>query len=318
MKILKFIQKNLIWFIPSFMLLGIFFGSNLNPEKLKASIFPLTFIMIFPQMVNLNLRKIFETWDLKLQLVTQGINFIIIPLIAFSIGKFFFSTSPFDLLGLLLIGIIPTGNMSLAWIGFNKGNLSGGIKITIIGLVLGSIIAPLYLKLFVGEAINIPLFKIATTILNIIFIPLILGFLLRTLLIKKYTDQFFQKNIKPKITLFSSLGVLGMVFVAMALKSKSILENPQILLHYLLPLSCFYASIFLFSTFIAKTFFKRKDSIALVYGTSTRNLAISLAIAMSAFGENGAKVALPISVAYIFQTKLAAWYSHFINKIFGK
>ena len=318
MKTLKFIQKNLIWLIPSSMLLGIFFGSFLNPSTLKASILPLTFLMIFPQMVNLDYKKLFEKWDFKLQSFIQSINFIVVPLFAFVLGKVFFSNSPFDLLGLLLIGVIPTGNMTLAWIGFNKGNLAAGIKTTIVGLLLGSLLAPFYLHLFVGEVVHIPLLKISKSIVSIIFIPLFAGFFVRHFLIQKYRIEKFREDIKPRVSLLSSLGVLGMVFVAMSLKSESILANPQILLHYILPLGIFYFLTFLSSTLIAKTFFKRRDSITLVYSTSTRNLAISLAVAMSAFGENGAKVALIVSVAYIFQTKIAALYSHFVEKFFGK
>jgi hypothetical protein len=45
---------------------------------------------------------------------------------------------------------------------------------------------------------------------------------------------------------------------------------------------------------------------------------IALAIAMTAFGKNGAEIALIIAVAYIVQVQAGAWYVKFTDRIFGK
>lgn len=54
-------------------------------------------------------------------------------------------------------------------------------------------------------------------ILLFIVVPLIAGQITRIVLIKKHGQKHFQKNIGPKFPRFSTLGVLGIVFVAMAL-----------------------------------------------------------------------------------------------------
>ncbi len=115
----------------------------------------------------------------------------------------------------------------------------------------------------------------------------------------------------------STLGVLGIVFVAMALKAKSITANPQVLVTYLIPLVIFYAINFVLSTVVAKLFFNRGDGIAVVYGTVMRNLSIALAIAMTAFAEKGSEIAIIIAMAYIIQVQAAAWYVKLSDKIFG-
>jgi len=118
--------------------------------------------------------------------------------------------------------------------------------------------------------------------------------------------------------MLSTIGVLGIVFVAMSLKADSIISNPIILLHYLVPLALLYLINFVLSTIVAKLFFNRGDGIALVYGTVMRNLSIALAIAMTAFGEKGSEIAIIIAMAYIIQVQTAAWYVKFTDKIFGK
>ncbi|PIE44347.1 MAG: arsenite transporter, partial [Gammaproteobacteria bacterium] len=53
------------------------------------------------------------------------------------------------------------------------------------------------------------------------------------------------------------------------------------------------------------------------YGTVMRNLSIALAIAMTAFGKEGAEIAIIIAMAYIIQVQAAAWYVKFNDKFFG-
>jgi len=318
MKILQLLQKNLVWSIPTFMIAGILYGNFYNPAGLKSAILPFTFLMVYPMMVNLNLKKVFTKGDTKLQIITQIINFAIIPFLGLLIGKMFFADSPFIIMGLLLTSLLPTSGMTISWTGFAKGNMPAAVKMTIIGLILGSVLAPFYLQILVGASIEIPLLKVFKQIAIIVFLPMILGYTTQQFLIWKYGMAKYQKDLKKKFPPISTLGVLSIVFIAMALKSKTIIAEPTLLLKYLVPLVIIYGINFLLSTLIGKYFFKRGDGIALVYGTVMRNLSIALAIAMTVFAENGSEIALIIALAYIIQVQAGAWYVKFTDKIFGE
>ena len=317
MKLLEILQKNLVWSIPSFMLLGILYGNFYNSESLKSLIIPFTFLMVYPMMVNLNLKKVFSRGDFKLQFITQVINFSIIPFLGFFLGKIFFPDSPYIILGLLLTSLLPTSGMTISWTGFARGNMSAAVKMTVLGLILGSLLAPLYLQALVGQTIRIPLLKVFQQIAVIVFLPMLLGYATQQFLIWKYGEAKYQKDLKQKFPPLSTLGVLAIVFIAMALKAKVIISNPFLLLKYLLPLVVIYSLNFLLSTLIGKYFFNRGNGIALVYGTVMRNLSIALAIAMTVFGPDGSEIALIIALAYIIQVQAGAWYVKFTDKIFG-
>ncbi len=317
MKTLQFIQKNLIWSIPLFMILGLIFGLYFEASPLKTTILPLTFLMVYPMMVNLNFKQVLSKGDAKLQIVTQLINFLILPFLGLFIGKFFFPDSPFVIMGLLLTSLLPTSGMTISWTGFAKGNMTAAVKMTVIGLILGSVLTPVYLQFLVGSQVEIPLGQVFKEIIIIVFLPMTLGYITQVVLIKQYGNAHYQKDLKPKFPPFSTLGVLGIVFVAIALKSKVIVADPTALLKYILPLVVMYGVNFLLSTLIGKYFFKRGDGIALVYGTVMRNLSIALAIAMAVFKENGSEIALIIALAYIIQVQAGAWYVRFTSKIFG-
>jgi ACR3 family arsenite efflux pump ArsB/CBS domain-containing protein len=310
-------QKNLFVLIPITMVLGFFFGVNADAKFLTVAILPLTFLMVYPMMVNLQIKKILEGGDAKVQFFTQIMNFLAVPFAAYAFGRIFFPDNHYMALGLLLVGLLPTSGMTISWTGMAKGNIAAAVKMTVFGLILGSFLAPLYIKALMGAEIEIRIGKIFLQIITIVVIPLILGSVTRMLLINKYGMAHYQEKLKKSFPPFSNLGVLGIVFVAMALKAKGIVNNPSILIKILIPLALFYILNVLASVIIGKVFFKRNDAIALLYGTVMRNLSIALAIAVTAFGKEGADIAIVIALGYIIQVQLAAWVVKLTDKIYG-
>lgn len=268
-------------------------------------------------MINLNIKKIFSKGDLKAQVVTQIVNFGLIPFIAFGIGMLFFKELPYYALGLLLMGLIPTSGMTISWTGFAKGNISAAIKMTVIGLILGAVLTPLYAKLLFGRVIDIPIWSIFQQIFIVVFLTMALGYATQRVLVRIYGEAKYNKDIKIRFPSLSSIGVLGIIFVAMALKANTIVKNPVIILYILVPVLVFYGINYLITTLTGKYLLDRDDGIAHVYGTVMRNLSIALAIAVTAFGKEGSDIALIIAISYVVQVQSAAWYVKLSERIFG-
>lgn len=316
-EVLRTIQKNLTYSIPIVMILGIVLGSFIDTEVLKALIIPMTLLMVYPMMVNIKYQELVGFNDLKVQASALAINFLIIPFVAVALIWLFLADRPYMALGLLLAALVPTSGMTISWTGFANGNLSAAIKMTVIGLIMGSLLTPLYANALLGQSVPIPLQKVFNSIIVVVFIPMVLGYITKKVLVKRYGKEHYQKHIAKKFPPFSTLGVLGIVFIAMAVNAQSILANPAALIKYLIPIALLYLINFVISTFIGKWFFSRGDAIALVYGTVMRNLSIALAIAMTAFGDKGSEIAIIIALAYIIQVQAAAWYVKFTDNIFG-
>lgn len=314
------INKKLIYAIPLMLVAGFFAGLILDEaylSLLKKLIVPLTFLMVYPMMVTLNVSHLAKGLDLKLQGATQLINFFCIPLVAYGLGRLFFPEDSGLALGLLLAALLPTSGMTISWTGFAKGNMGAAINMTVIGLTFGSLLAPFYLKQLLGATVEVELMQVMKQILFIVFLPMAAGFVTRSLFLKRYSPELFKEKFAPRFPALSTLGVLGIVFVAMALKAKSITSDPTVLLKILLPLILLYLCNFTISTMVGRSFFPRGDGIALVYGTVMRNLSIALAVAMNSFGANGSSAALVIALAYVIQVQSAAWYVRFSDRLFG-
>lgn len=316
-KLLSTVSKHLTIAIPVMMVLGFVFGVMVDATPLKSLIIPFTFLMVYPMMVNLKIKKVFEGGDLKAQLLTQIINFGIVPFVAFGLGVLFFRDSPYMALGMLLAGLVPTSGMTISWTGFAKGNMASAVKMTVIGLTLGSLATPFYVKALMGASLEVNVLAVMKQIVVIVFIPMLAGFLTQQGLIRRYGQKGFQQEWAPKFPALSTLGVVGIVFIAMALKARPIANSPQMLLAILIPLVIIYAFNYTLSSFVGKKLLPRGDAIALVYGSVMRNLSIALAIAINAFGPEGSSAALVIAIAYIVQVQSAAWYVKFSDAIFG-
>lgn len=317
MSLLSRMTRNLTLAIPVAMLLGLVYGLIGPTDWLQMLIVPLTLLMVYPMMVNLKLRKLFEGGDVKAQLLAQVINFGIIPFVALGLGRLWFPDQPYFALGLLLASLLPTSGMTIAWTGFAKGNLAAAVKMTVLGLILGSLATPFYVQWLMGEAVPVDLGAVFMQIALVVFLPMLAGQLTQSYLIRRHGQQGYQKERAPKFPPLSTLGVLGIVFVAIAIKGSTLVSQPAMLLDILLPLLVLYIFNYAFSTFVAKRLLPRGDAIALVYGTVMRNLSIALALAMNAFGDAGADAALLIAVAYIIQVQSAAWYVKFSERLFG-
>lgn len=319
LKWLQRITKNLTIAIPVAMLAGFTFGLvSPGTAWLKSLIIPLTFLMVYPMMVNLKFGKLLERGDGKAQVLAQAINFLIIPFVAFGLGKVFFPAQPFYAMGLLLAALLPTSGMTISWTGFAGGNLGAAIKMTVLGLILGSLATPFFVQWLMGATVPIDMFAVFAQITLIVLLPMLAGHITQRYLIGQYGQKVFQQEWSHRFPPFSTLGVLGIVFVAMAMKAHQLTDRPAELLQLLLPLIALYGINYLLSTAVARMLLPRGDAIALVYGTVMRNLSIALALAMNAFGSASSDAALVVTLAYIIQVQSAAWYVKLTDRLFGK
>lgn len=313
--LLQGIKKHLISAILVSTILGLIVGYYVDVTILKKTITPLTFMLVYPMMVSLNLASLKQKMNVKLQLTTQLINFIVFPIAAYVIGVVFFNNEPMLRLGLLIMALLPTSGMTISWTVMGKGNVQSAIRMVVIGLLLGAVLSPFYITFLLGESIEVPFMKIASSILVVVFIPLFIAYLTQVILIKQYGKETFHQTIKPKFPLFSILGVVLIIFVAISLKATLLINNPSIVLQMILPLILFYAITLFVPLIIGKKFFSKEDAIALSNGTLVRNLSVALSIVLGAF-EGAGIAALLIAIAYVIQVQLAAWNARLAQKIY--
>ncbi|MBB6177007.1 ACR3 family arsenite efflux pump ArsB [Anoxybacillus tengchongensis] len=314
-KLYFFPQKYLLVSVPATLLLGFIVGTFVDTSFLKSTILFATIVMIYATMVGFKWKELTHLKEKKILFASIVINFVMIPFVAFLIGKTLLHDHPIMFAGLALSALLPTSGMTISWTAIQKGNMTAAVKLTVFGLILGSLLTPWYLLVMVGKYVDINVMETFRTILLVVFVPMILGHLTFKWLMKTYTPEQFQKQVKPNFAPLSIWGMLYVVFVSISMRAKMIVSNLQLIVIALAVLLLFYFINYVISTFVAKQFFNREDGIALVNGTVLRNLSIAIGLAATSFG---AEAALIVTLAFIVQQQSIAYYGKIASKYWFK
>lgn len=313
-RVLGSLSKRLVVLIPLAMLAGLVAGVVTDVSGLKALVLPMTMLMVYPMLVNVRLADALGPRDGRALAIAMVLDFLVLPVVAWVLAFAFFRAEPGLFVGMILAGLFPTSGMTISWTGFANGNVGAAVKMTVVGLVAASLLAPVYLLLMAGAVVPVDIADVAMTVLYVVGIPLVAAVITRTLLVRRLGQQRYKSRVAPLFPGISTVGVLAIVFLAIALKARMIVASPGLVLRILVPLAIFYALNYLFATTVSKRLLPRGDAIAVVYGTVMRNLSIALGIAMTSFG---AEAALVLAAAYIVQVQSAAWYVKSTDRVFG-
>lgn len=310
-EILSLPSKSLIVTIPITLLIGFITGLFVNTSFLKDYILAFTFFMIYPTMIGFKIQEAVNLSYMKIVFVIAILNFIVIPLVAIGFGKAFFADSPMLIVGIVMMSLLPTSGMTISWTMLNKGNVAAAIKITAISLLLGSFLAPVYLYVIVGALVEVDIMQTVMTVLQIVILPMLLGHITYKVYMRSHSLQEFNTVLKPLLPGVSTWGMVFIVFSSVSMKAKVLVSNPSVLLLITGVLVLFYLINFSISTLLGRWMFNRADAYAVVYGTVMRNLSIALGLAVASFGSD---TALLVTIAFIIQVQIAAWYGKISSK----
>ena len=313
------IKSNLIYVVIASLVVGLAFGQIAAPETkqlLQGLVVPILFLMIYPMMINIDLREILNVrGHLRPVGLSLVVNFGVAPLVAVVLARSFFGGNVNYAVGLYFVALIPTSGMTAAWTGLADGDLESALVAMAVNLLAAVAVLPPYLSVLMPGSVAFEATALYRQLAQVIVVPMVAGNLTRRLLLRRYGPEGF-KRLKPTFGGLSSFGVMLIVFVAMAMRSTSILADPVASTGTIVPLVAFYAVILAVAAGLGRLFLDTARSVALVYATSMRNLSIAVAIVVAP-GFPPAEAVLPIALAYVVQPPLGAVYMHYRRDVVG-
>jgi len=298
-------SKNISSAILAALISGFLVGLCMDTTPLKQLLPPITFLMIYPTMIGFKIQEIFSLAHGKLLTTVMLLNFLLIPAFAYLLGTQFLLNDPQLFAGLAITALLPTSNMTIAFTMLAKGNVTASIKMTTLGLLLGSLLAPWYLYLMVGKYVPVDILFTLKTIALIILVPMLLGVLTYHYLLQRFSPEHFQQQIKPYLPAASTWGIIPIIFISISMNSQRIADRLDIFVIAFAVQLVFYAVNYLIAVLIGRRLFDEQDSLSLVFSTVLRNLSISIGLAATAFGANAA---LMVSLAFLIQGQAAAGF----------
>lgn len=298
-------SKKTVWVIPFVLIMGFITGLLTDTSPLKNYLLVVTVLMVYPSMIGFEIGDVCNLRHGRLLLTAAAINFIIIPMAAYLLGMCFLRSDPQLLAGLMITALLPTSNLTIAFTTMSKGNVAGAVKLTTTGLILGSLLAPLYLSVFLGKYLPIDIAATMKTISVVVALPLAAGVITYRLILGKISVGRFQRDIKPYLPAAGAWGMVFIVFASVSMNASIMVSQLKIFFGALLIQSFFIGLNYVISIFVGRALFDRESALSLVFGTALRNLSIAIGLAASAFGSNAA---LMVSLAFLIQPQAAAWF----------
>ncbi len=323
-KIHENLKQNMIWYVLASIILGWVLGYLYGPTvkhyqpTLKNLITVAVFLMIYPMMVNIKMSALLNAvrnWK-GLGLVLSY-NFIWAPLFGYAMGKIFLH-DPQVGFGFFMAMVVPCSSMSIGYTGLSGGNLELATVSVVTSFMVAIVAIPFWAKMLGGSFnVPVPMGLLLNTILMVLILPMVLGYLTRIILLRWLKEKGFRK-IAPLFPALTLIGMYMIVFLIFLMKANTLIHKWQLILLLFIPSIGFYIISLALVTWVNKLLgFGYEDHMGIVFASTGKNEGTAIAIATSAFSP---LVAVPAAMMPIFQIIFLVGYLKLekqVRKYFG-
>ena len=197
-------------------------------------------------------------------------QFIIMPLLAFGLGKLF-GVSDELLVGVVLVGTCPGGTSSNVITYLSKGDTALSVAMTSINTLLAPFLTPALTYLYLRTSVSVDVRSMFFSIIQVVIVPIGLGLLINRLF-EKHTRRII--DVLPTVSVTAICLIVGAVVSHNSEKilSTGLVIFAIVILHNLLGYLCGYLVGVLLKMDAA-----RKKAVSIEIGMQNSGLATTLA-----------------------------------------
>ncbi len=224
-------------------------------------------------------------------------NWVLGPFLMFALAWIFLPDLPAYRVGLILVGLARCIAMVLVWNALARGSteyaaLLVGLN-SLFQMLLYSVLAwffVTYLSGLIGgltaaQVVSISIFDVAGTVLFYLGIPLVLGFLTRTVLVRRRGAKWYEDVFMERLAPTAILGLLFTVVVMFALRGGSIVSLPWDVVRVAAPLVAYFLIMFFVSFALSKRLgFSYEETTTLSFTAASNNFELAIATTIGVFG----------------------------------
>ena len=264
-KISDFIGKYMAWIVLVIAALALFLPGTCLWIQTKWINY-LLMIVMFGMGLTMKLADFTVVFKQPKDVITGCVaQFVIMPLLAFGLGKIF-GLSDELLVGVVLVGTCPGGTASNVITYLSGGDTALSVGMTSINTLLAPFLTPALTYLYLRTTVSVDVKSMFLSIIQVVLIPIGLG-----LLINKFFGKYTQK-ITDLLPTVSVTAICLIVAAVVSHNSAKIFIFAVVILHNLLGYLCGYLVAVLF-----KMDLPRKKAVAIEIGMQNSGLATSLA-----------------------------------------
>jgi ACR3 family arsenite transporter len=287
--------------------------------------------MMYPVLAKVRYRRIgAELADRRTLGLSLVLNWLIGPALMFTLAWVFLGDLPELRTGLIIVGLARCIAMVLIWNDLACGSRELGAVLVAVNslfqIVMYSVLGWFYLTVLPGwlgldtQSLDVGLWDIARSVLIFLGIPLLAGFLTRTVGEARRGTEWYEQRFLPRIGPVALWGLLFTIVVLFALQGEQITNRPLDVARVAVPLLVYFAVMW-GGAFVAGYRlglpYDRNASVAFTAAGNNFELAIAVAIAVfgvtsgqALAGTIGPLIEVPVLVALVYVALWAKgrWY----------
>ncbi|MBD3585590.1 ACR3 family arsenite efflux transporter [Salinimonas sp. HHU 13199] len=283
----------------------------------------LIWLMIYPIMIQVDFAALKDVGKKpKGLMLTLIINWLVKPFTMALLGWLFFKglfaqwvdpqTASEYIAGMILLGVAPCTAMVFVWSHLTRGDANYTlVQVSVNDVIMIFAFAPLAGLLLGVSDITVPWDTLLLSVLLYVILPLVAGFITRTLLLKRGEQTVI--SLVDKLKPLSIVGLLATLILLFSFQANTIIEKPQSIVLIAIPLLIQTYGIFAIAYYLAKRLKLPHNVAAPACMIGTSNFfELAVAVAISLFGlHSGAALATVVGVLVEVPVMLSlVWFAN--------
>ncbi len=257
--------------------------------------------MMYPVLAKVRYSKIGEiTTDRQLLFSSLILNWIVGPLLMFTLAWVFLPNLPGYRTGLIIIGLARCIAMVLIWNDLACGDREAAAVLvalnSVFQIVAYSLLGYFYLELLPNwlgldtAALTVSMWDIAKIVLVFLGIPLVAGYLTRQWGERTRGVEWYETKFLPKLAPVALYGLLFTVVILFALQGETITDRPLDVVRIAIPLLIYFGVMWAvsFATGLRLHMTYGKNT-AMSFTAASNNFELAIAVAIGVFGVTSAE-----------------------------